>query len=167
MALTRQRQGYVATSVGPHSSTAPSRRGAALSCVVAAPIFFGCRPAGHPVGKSSVAIIGRRSGAHRRTSTSSLIGAAFTMDSAAPLFLTHRPACLPIEESISAIVWVCWCDWQHWHRSHWHWNWHRHGAWWWRSGRAPTMVDPAAPGFLVRLPCALRIHCAIEGINRS
>jgi len=169
MALTRQRQGCVATS-GPQSSAAPSSRGAAFACVVATPVLLWCRPSCHPIGESSIAIVRRRGGADGRAATS-LIRAALPMDSAAPLFLAHGPACLPIGESICAIVWVCWWSWRNWHgrwkhwhgHGHWHGHWHGHG----RNVRASSMVHPAAPRFFICLPCALCIHCTIEGINRS
>jgi len=162
MAITRQRQGHVATSGSPHSGAAPSCRGAAFACVVAAPVLLWCRPTCHPVGKSGVAVVRRRGGADGRTSTS-LIGATLAMDSAAPLFLAHRPACLPIGESICAIVWVCWCNWQNWHG-----RWlNRHGRWNHWHVRASTMMNAAAPRPLIRLPSALCIHCTVEGINRS
>jgi len=164
MALMRQRQDHIATSVGHRSSAASSSRWAALACIVAAPILLWCTPPSHPVGETSIAIIRRRGGADGRTSTS-LIGAALAMNAAAPLFLSHTPSRLPIGESICAVVWVCRCNWldRHgrWLNRHGHW----HGQW--CHIRASSMVNPAAPLTLVCLPCALCIHCTIEGIHRS
>jgi len=146
-----------------HSGTAPNCRRAALASILATPRLLGNRPAGHPIGKSRVAIVGRRGGAHWCTSTS-LVGAAFSMDPATPLFLAHRPPCLPIGEAICAIVWIsgsCRQDRLH-RRQDRHDRHDRRGCW-----GAATVMDSTAPCLLVCCPGVLRIDSTIEGIHRT
>jgi len=81
------------------------------------------------------------------------------MHPAAPLLFRHAPSCLPICEAISTIVWVCWTRWRCWH------HWWQDRNKWRCSGRAPTMVDSAAPLLLVSCPSIFCIHSAIEWVH--
>jgi len=86
------------------------------------------------------------------------------MNPAAPLLLRDRPAGLPIRKSIIAIVRICWPRWQR--RGHDDGPWRRHddGLRWGRGRWAATMVNAAAPLFLVRCPRALCVDSAIEWV---
>jgi len=153
------------TTADPHtnglwpSSTASSCWWAALPCIPAAPILLWRTPPCHPVGKTSIAIVGRAGDADW-SATSTLPWAAFSMNSATPLLLAHGPSHDPIGEAIGTIVWVGragWhdrCRWQHRH-------WHRHRQWL----RAALVVHPAAPCPLVCCPTVRCVNCAIEGVD--
>jgi len=81
------------------------------------------------------------------------------MNPTTPFLLSHAPACLPVCESIVAVVRI--------RRPQRQYRLHR-----WedglrrRSGRwASTVMDTAAPRFLVRCPSVLRINSAVERID--
>jgi len=90
------------------------------------------------------------------------------MNPAAPLLLWDRPPSLPIRKTIGTIVWVCgprWHDWLWWwhNRLRWRHNW----LWRRRRRRATSVMNPAAPGLLVRCPSVFCVDCAIEWVNWS
>jgi len=149
-----------------HNSCAPSCLWwAAFACILTAPRLLGDRPTCHPIGESSVAVIWRRGGAHRRTATACLARATLSVHPAAPLLLAHRPTCLPIGETIRTIVWVSGSCRHDGHDGLHHWRQDRcdrRGCW-----GATTVMNSAAPCLFVRLPRVLCIHSTIEGIDRT
>lgn len=144
------------------SSATSSRRWAPLSSIVAAPILLWRTPSCHPIGKTSIAIVGRAGGADRGA-TCSLSWAALPMHPAAPLLLADGPSHHPIGKAVCTIVRVGRADWHDgcW-RQHWHWH-DRH--WRWSSWRAADMVMHATPRLLVCLPHVWCVNCAIEGVD--
>jgi len=146
-------------------STTSSRRRAALSGIVAAPILLWRTPPGHPVGETSITIVGRTGGADRGT-THPLTWAALPMHPAAPFLLADGPSHHPIGKAVCTIVRVGragWHDWRWRHKWHRHWHRHRRRSCW----RATPMVMCAAPRLLVCLPHVWGVNCAIEGIDRT
>ena len=142
------------------SSATSSCWWAGLASIPAAPILLWRTPSCHPIGKASIAIIGR-AGCTDWGAAGSLTWAALSVNPAAPFFLWHTPPRLPVGEAICAIVWVYRASWndgcwkRHRHRDHWRCDW----PW------ATDMVNPAAPSLLVCLPSGWCVHCAIEGVT--
>jgi len=148
------------------SRASSSGRWASFPLVRAAPCFFGNRPSLHPIGKSSVTIVGL---GRRHATSATLIWAALAVDTTAPLLLRHRPARLPIRKTIGTIVRVrgrrwdgCWQHDGRRRRCH---RWRRCDDHRWGGCRwATTVVNPATPSFLVGLPRVLRVNGTIEWI---
>jgi len=145
------------------SSATSCRRRASFSSILAAPCLFRSTPTRHPISKSCVAIVRRRSGTNWRASWTSLTGATLAMHAATPSLLAHRPTGLPISESIGAIVRVSgggWDNGNHRHRG-WYYRLHWHDRLW-----ASEMMNPTAPSLFVCPPCTLHTGCTIEWVNR-
>merc|ERR1719393_1145528 len=79
---------------------------AALASIGAAPLLLRHRPAGYPVGKTSIAIIRSRCRGGQSHAAVALARAALAMVRAAPSLLAHAPAGLPVAEAISTVVGV-------------------------------------------------------------
>merc|ERR1719411_2042271 len=137
-----QRHGHDRPPNSDSSATSTLVR-AALAPVRTTPSLLRNRPSGHPIGESSIAVIGLR----RRHATSTLVRAALAVNSTAPLLLRNGPACLPVCETILAIVGVRGC--------------------WGLGGLATDVVDPAAPLLLSLIPCEVLADCAIVWVNGS
>merc|ERR1712050_555825 len=144
-----------------NSSTPSHCCKASLARICATPRFFCHPPALLPVCEARVAVV-RRGGRSNWSATTTRIGASFAMHTTTPFLLSDRPPGLPVGEAICAVVWVCWASGL---RQHWHGNRHRKRRGWRNGLWAPTVVDPATPILLVRLPRVLGIDSAIEGVN--